>query len=109
MVDIRLYMAQRISALIMLPLIIGHIVMMIVAVQGGLTAGEILSRTQGSVGWALYYGIFVIAVAVHASIGVRTIAHEWAGVPQRWLGALTMAIAVGLTLLGLRAVYAVVA
>ena len=47
MLDIRLYMAQRLSALIMVPLVIGHIAVMIYAVQGGLTVNEILGRTQG--------------------------------------------------------------
>ena len=27
-------------------------------------AGEILERTQGSVGWALFYGLFVLAAAM---------------------------------------------
>jgi hypothetical protein len=47
MLDFRLYMAQRLSALIMAPLVIGHLAVMIYAVQGGLSAGEILGRTQG--------------------------------------------------------------
>ena len=59
MLDIRLYMAQRLSALIMVPLVIGHIAVMIYAVQGGLTGAEILARTQGSVAWFLFYGSFV--------------------------------------------------
>ena len=39
MLDLRLYMAQRLSALVMAPLVIGHIAVMIYAVQGGLSAG----------------------------------------------------------------------
>ena len=61
MLELRLYMAQRITALIMAPLVIGHIAVMIYAVQGGLSAGEILGRTQGSLSWALFYGCFVVA------------------------------------------------
>ena len=64
MLDIRLYMAQRLSALIMVPLVIGHIAVMIYAVQGGLTVNEILGRTQGSFAWFLFYGSFVVAVSV---------------------------------------------
>jgi len=64
MLDVRLYMAQRLSALIMAPLVLGHIAVMIYAVQGGLSASEILGRTAGSVGWALFYGLFAVAVAV---------------------------------------------
>ena len=56
MLDLRLYMLQRLTALIMAPLEIGHIAVMIYAVQDGLTVGEILARTQGSVAWFLFYG-----------------------------------------------------
>ena len=55
MLDIRLYMAQRLSALIMVPLVIGHIAVMIYAVQGGLTVNEILGRTQGWFAWFMFY------------------------------------------------------
>ena len=79
MLDIRLYMAQRLSALIMVPLVIGHIAVMIYAVQGGLTVDEILSRTQGSFAWFLFYGSFVVAVSVHGAIGLRVISFEWLG------------------------------
>ena len=72
MLDLRLYMAQRLSALLMAPLVIGHIAVMIYAVQGGLSAGEILGRTRGSLFWALFYGGFVVAVSIHAAIGLRT-------------------------------------
>ena len=60
MLELRLYMAQRITALIMAPLVIGHIAVMIYAVQGGLSAGEILGRTRkpvmGVVLWQLCRG-----------------------------------------------------
>ena len=78
--EFRLYLLQRITALIMAPLVIGHLAVMIYAVQGGLTAGEILSRTQGSTAWALFYGTFVIAVSIHAALGLRIIAREWLGI-----------------------------
>ena len=108
MIGLRLFLLQRITALIMAPLVIGHIATMIYAVQNGLTAAEILSRTQGSVWWGLFYGLFVIAVAIHAAIGVRAIAYEWGKVPAAALNPMTWAIAIGLTLLGGRAIYAVV-
>ena len=74
--DIRLYMAQRLSAIIMIPLVFGHLGVMIYAIQGGLSASEILSRTRGSVFWFMFYGLFVIAVSVHGAIGLRTILSE---------------------------------
>ena len=104
-----LYLAQRLSAIVMAPLVIGHIILMIVAVQSGLTAGEILGRTQGSWFWAAYYGLFVAAISVHAAIGLRTIASE----TFRWRG-LSLNLAMGtvgalLLALGGRAVFAVIA
>jgi len=79
MLDLRLYMLQRLTALIMAPLVIGHITVMIYAVQGGLTVDEILARTQGSVAWFLFYGSFVVAVSIHGAIGLRVISFEWFG------------------------------
>lgn len=107
MVTLRLYMLQRITALLMAPLVVGHLVVMIYAIQGGLTAGEILGRTQGSVLWFLFYGIFVVAVSVHGAIGMRTVLHEWGGVRGMALEAATWVIGMGLCALGARAVWAV--
>lgn len=108
MTDIRLYMLQRISAMVLAPLIVGHIVTMIVAVQNGLSAGEILGRTQGSLWWGLFYGLFVVAVSVHAAIGLRTVAFEWLKLKGRALDLFGWAVFAGLLALGGRAVVAVV-
>ena len=47
----RLYLAQRISAAILAPLVLMHLGLMVYAIQGGLDAGEILGRTRGSLFW----------------------------------------------------------
>lgn len=107
MIGLRLYMAQRITALIMAPLVIGHIAVMIYAVQGGLTTAEILSRTQGSLLWFLFYESFVVAVSIHAAIGLRAIAHEWLGLKRIGLDLFTWGVGLGLFGLGARAVWAV--
>lgn len=107
MLNMRLYMAQRITALLMAPLVIGHIAVMIYAVQGGLSAAEILGRTQGSVWWFLFYGTFVFAVSIHGAIGVRTVLHEWGGVKGAALSVVTLVLGLGLFALGARAVWAV--
>lgn len=109
MVNLRLYLAQRISAMIMAPLVLGHIAMMIRASTDGLSAAEILGRTQGSPFWALFYGIFVIAVSVHAAIGLRTVAHEYLRPSRGMLNGFAWTVFLALLLLGGRAVYAVVA
>ena len=107
MLDLRLYMAQRISAMVMAPLVLGHIAVMIYAIQGGLSSAEILSRTQGSVFWFLFYGIFVLAVSVHAAIGLRVIAHEWLRLRGFTLSLLSWGIGVVLLVMGARAVIGV--
>ena len=107
MLTLRLYIIQRISALIMAPLVIGHIAVMIYAVQGGLTAAEILGRTQGSVFWFCFYGLFVLAVSVHGAIGLRTIFYELSGLSGRVLTVFTVTVCVALLFLGMRAILAV--
>ena len=109
MLDLRLYLLQRLSALVMAPLVVGHIAVMIYAVQGGLSAAEILGRTQGSIGWALFYGTFVLAASVHGAIGLRVIAHEWLGLKGLPLNLLAWSVCLGLAVLGVRAVWAVTA
>lgn len=109
MLDLRLYMLQRLSALIMAPLVLGHIAVMIYAVQGGLSAAEILGRTQGSIAWAAYYGLFVLAVSVHAAIGVRVIMSETLGLRGAALRWTTATVFLGLLWMGARAVCAVTA
>ncbi|WP_298837111.1 succinate dehydrogenase [uncultured Roseobacter sp.] len=109
MMNLHLYMAQRISALVMAPLTLGHIAVMIYAVQGGLSAEEILGRTQGSVFWFLFYGSFVVAVSVHAAIGLRVIVHEHTGLRGAGLAAFTWGTGGLLLLMGARAVHAVTA
>ncbi len=108
MLGVRLYIAQRLSAMVMAPLVIGHIAAMIYAVQGGLDAAEILSRTQGSVLWGLFYGIFVVAVSIHAAIGLRVVVHEHLKLAGRALDGFTLVVGLGLAALGGRAVIAVV-
>lgn len=102
------YLAQRISALVMAPLVLGHLAVMIYAVRGGLDAGEILSRTRGSLFWGLYYGLFVLAASVHAAIGLRVILLETLRPDRFVLDLCTCLIGLGLLGLGARAVAAVV-
>lgn len=107
MLDLRLYMIQRITAMLMAPFVLVHLGVMILAIQGGLTAAEILSRTQGSILWALFYGGFVLAAGVHGAIGLRVVLYEWAGVSGRALPWISWGIGSALIIMGLRAVWAV--
>jgi fumarate reductase subunit C len=109
MLDLKLFLLQRLSALVMVPLVFGHIAVMIYAIQGGLSAEEILARTRGSMAWAMFYGCFVVAVSIHAAIGLRVIAHEWLGLSGAILTGLTWIVFLGLLWMGGTAVLAVTA
>jgi fumarate reductase subunit C len=102
-----LFLAQRLSAVVLALAVAVHLATIIYAVRGGLTAGEILARTHGNVAFFLFYSVFVAAVAFHAPIGLRNVIREWT--PWRG-GSLDIAlavIAVLLLVLGFRAVLAV--
>jgi len=107
MTSARLYILQRLSALIMAPLVIGHIAVMIFAVNNGLSADEILGRTQNSLLWAAFYSLFVVCVAVHGAIGVRVISFEWFGLRGWGLDAVSWAVFFSLAGLGFQAVFSV--
>ena len=106
--SMRLYLAQRLTAALMVPLIVGHLAVMFYATRKGLTAADILGRTRGSVLWGVYYSLFVITASIHGSIGLRTVAAEWLSVRGPALDRLMWCVGLGLALLGLRAVAAVV-
>jgi succinate dehydrogenase subunit C len=106
--NVRLYILQRATAAIMAPLVLTHLIVIFYATSHGLSAADILGRTRGSLGWGLFYGLFVVAVATHAAIGVRTIASEWTPLKGRQLDVLMWVFGVLLAGLGLRAVAAVV-
>jgi fumarate reductase subunit C len=107
--EIALWVAQRASAAVLALCVLVHIVVMVYAVQGGLSAGEILGRTRGNAGWAAFYALFVVAVAVHAPIGLRAVAVEWLGWRGRSLGIFLWLFALLILAMGLRAVWAVCA
>lgn len=107
MLDIRLYLLQRFTALIMAPLTLVHLAVMIYAIQGGLSAAEILGRTQGSVFWFLFYGLFVASVSIHAAIGLRVIVSETFKVRGTAINALSWAFFLISLWLGIRALIGV--
>ena len=108
MPGLRLYLAQRISAMVMTPLVLTHLGVMIYAIRGGLGTTEILSRTQGSLLWGSLYGLFVITVSIHAAIGLRVIAYEWFKLSGLLLNLFAILVGLGLLTLGGQAVYTVV-
>jgi fumarate reductase subunit C len=72
-----LWIAQRATAAILAVCVVVHLATIIYAVQGGLSAAEILGRTRGNAAWLAFYSLFVIAAAIHAPIGLRPVLGEW--------------------------------
>lgn len=108
-VETNLWIAQRASAVVLAVCVFVHLATMIYAVQGGLSAAEILSRTRGSAGWLVFYTVFVLAVTVHAPIGLRAVLSEWLGWRGRSRDLFLFALAALLATLGMRAVLGIFA
>lgn len=106
--NVRLYIWQRATAALMVPLVAVHIAVIFYATRQGLSAADILSRTRGSIAWGGYYGLFVAAVSIHAAIGVRNVLAEWSPLSERHAGRLALLFGLVLAALGARAVAAVV-
>jgi fumarate reductase subunit C len=77
-----LWIAQRASAAVLAVCVVVHLITIVYAVRGGLSGAEILARTRGNGAWLAFYSLFVLAVTVHAPIGLRAVLAEW----LRWRG-----------------------
>ena len=106
--NVRLYIWQRLTAAFLAPMVLVHIAVIFYAMHRGLTAHDVLARTHGSVTWGLFYGAFVIAAAVHGSIGLRNVLAEWLPMTGRAAGVTAIVFGACLIVLGFRAVAAVV-
>lgn len=105
----RLWYWQRVSAMVLALCVLVHLGVMVYAVRGGLSAAEILGRTQGNWGFGLFYAVFVFACAVHVPIGLARIMEEalgWRGFKVAFVTRLFGLVLLGM---GLRTVYGVVA
>ena len=102
-----LWVAQRASAALLALCVAVHLATIVYAVQGGLSAAEILGRTRGNTAWFAFYSLFVLACAVHVPIGLRAVLSEWLG----WRGAsrdgALLVFSLALAILGMRAVIGV--
>ena len=103
-----LWIGQRATAMILAVCVVVHLATIVYAVRGGLSAGEILARTRGSLAWGAFYSTFAIAAAIHGAIGLRTVAAEWLGFRGEAAEVAMTVVGVALTILGLRGVVAVV-
>jgi len=102
-----LWIAQRASAALLALCVLVHLATIIYAVRHGLTGEAILARTRGNTLGLAFYALYVLAIAVHAPIGLRTLCQEWLGWRSASLNWFMGAIALALFAFGLRAGWAV--
>ena len=98
-----LWLAQRASAALLAICVMVHLATIVYAVQGGLSAAEILARTRGNAAWFAFYSVFVLAVSVHAPIGLRAVLGEWLGWRSRSRDLALLLFAAVLAWAGMRA------
>jgi len=99
-----LWVAQRASAAVLAVCVLVHLVTIIYAVQGGLSAAEILGRTRGNVAWLAFYTVFVLAAAIHAPIGLRSVLAEWLQWRDKSRDVALLLFSLLLLVMGMRAV-----
>jgi fumarate reductase subunit C len=92
------FVLQRASAAVLALCVVVHLATIIYAVRHQLTAAAIIARMHASAFWPAFYTTFVVAVAIHAPLGLRAIADEWLGLRGR--GADVVLALIALVLLG---------
>jgi fumarate reductase subunit C len=102
-----LFIAQRLSAAVLAFAVAVHLATIIYAARAGMTAADVLARTHGNKAFLILYLVFVVAVAIHAPIGLRNVLREWTAWRGRSLDVALAAFALLLLALGLRAAVAV--
>ncbi|PNG24345.1 succinate dehydrogenase [Methylocella silvestris] len=102
-----LYLAQRGTAAILGFAVTIHLATMIYATRSGLTAGDIFVRTKDNWWFLSFYALFVLAAAIHAPIGLRSVLREWTSWHGRSLDIAMIGFSTLLVVLGLRAAFAV--
>lgn len=93
------FMLQRASAAALALCVVVHLATIIYAVRHGLSSAAIVARVRGNAVWPAFYLLFVVAVAIHAPLGLRNVADEWLGLRGR--GVNVLAVAFGLLVLGM--------
>ena len=98
-----LFIAQRISAMMLAFFVAVHLATILYAIRGGLTAGEVLARTRENHWFFAFYVLFVLMVSVHAPIGLRNVIREWTPWQGRSLDIVLALFALLLLATGFRA------
>jgi fumarate reductase subunit C len=107
--QVKLWLAQRISAGVLAVCVVIHLITIFYAMRAGLTAVEILGRTRGNLVFAMFYFVFVLSAAIHAPIGVARIAQEWFSWRGKTLNIACVGLGALMLITGLLAVWGVYA
>ena len=100
------FVLQRATAAILAVCVVVHLATIVYAVRHGLTSQAIVARMHANAAWPAFYVTFVIAAAIHAPLGLRTIVDEWLGARGPVVDVLLAAVAIATLGLGLFAVQA---
>ncbi len=101
-----MWLWQRLSGAFLALCVAVHLATVIYAVRGGLSAAEIVGRVSGNVLWLVFYSLFVLAVALHAPIGIRTILNEVTDLSPKATHAVMAVVSLAILVMGFRAVIA---
>ena len=71
------FVLQRASAAVLALCVVVHLATIVYAVRHGLSAESIVGRVRASAAWPAFYAVFVVAVAIHAPLGLRAVFDEW--------------------------------
>lgn len=104
--ETKLWLWQRMSAAVLALCVVVHLAVIVIAVQSGLSAAEILGRVSGNYAWFAFYSVFVLAVALHAPIGLRTILKESTSLGHRATHMIMGAACLIILIMGFRAILA---
>lgn len=106
--EIKLWLAHRLTGMALGLFVIIHLVTILVVIKGGLSAAEVMERTSRNFIVAIFYGLFVIAAAVHSAIGLRTVAHEVLHWKRSTLNVMTLIFFAFLCVVGIAAIIGLV-
>lgn len=101
----KLWAVQRITAAFLGLAVLVHLVTIMLAVRGGLSAAEILARTRGAEVWFAFYVLFALCAGLHGAIGLRNIAGEWLGLRGKRVDAVWLTIGLLTAAFGIRAAW----
>ena len=99
-----LWVAQRLTAALLIVGAVIHMATNVYAVRGGLSAAEVVDRIHGNQVWLVFYLAFATTAAIHGPLGLRTILLEMTPIKACRINVAMGGFAVIVLWLGWRAV-----